>query len=209
MQELVAGIFTWHWFSEPHGYNFNGYLVTAPGGNVCIDPVVPSDADLAFLLRRGVSFIALTNRNHVRAANQVRAATGARTLIHRADAAYARQQGADIDEEVQVADRIGPFVAVGAAGKSPGEIALHWPQRRLLVVGDAVVGKPPGHCAFLPDRVMDDPARLRASVGDFLALDFDVLLVGDGEPILSGARDRLRELIHQFQIPDSKFQGRI
>ncbi len=197
MREIVPGIFTWHWFSEPHGYNFNGYLAVAPGGNVCIDPVTPGEADLAFLGRRGVARIALTNRNHVRAANQVREHTGARTLIHRADAPHARGQGAEIDEEIQVADRVGPFVAVGAAGKSPGEIALHWPQRRLLVVGDAVVGKPPGHCAFLPDRVMDDPARLRASVADLLALDFDTLLVGDGEPILENARERLRELIER------------
>lgn len=195
MREIVPGIFVWHWFSEPHGYNFNGHLVVAAGGNICIDPVTPSDADLAFLSRRGVARIAVTNRNHVRAANLIREATGARTVIHRADAEYARGQGAEIDDELQVADRVGPFVAVGAAGKSPGEVALHWPQRRLLVVGDAVIGKPAGKCAFLPDRVVDDPARLRASVADLLSLDFDVLLVGDGESILSGAQERLRELV--------------
>lgn len=195
MREVVPGIFTWHWFSEPHGYNFNGHFAVTPSGNVCIDPVPPSATDLAFLARCGVAHIALTNRNHVRAANQVRAATGARTVIHRADAEYARSQGAEIDAELQVADRVGPFVAVGAAGKSPGEIALHWPQRRLLLVGDAVVGKPPGHCAFLPDRVMDDPGRLRLSVADFLSLDVDILLVGDGEPILENAKERLRELV--------------
>ncbi len=27
MREIVSGIFTWPWFSEPHGYNFNGHLV--------------------------------------------------------------------------------------------------------------------------------------------------------------------------------------
>ena len=27
MDEIVPDIFTWAWFSEPHGYNFNGYLV--------------------------------------------------------------------------------------------------------------------------------------------------------------------------------------
>ncbi len=31
-----------------------------------------------------------------------------------------------------------------------------------------------------------------------LDLDFDTLLVGDGEPILSGAKDRLRELVTSF-----------
>ena len=27
MQEILTDIFTWAWFSEPHGYNFNGYLI--------------------------------------------------------------------------------------------------------------------------------------------------------------------------------------
>ena len=39
MNEIVTDIFTWAWFSEPHGYNFNGYLVRHPAGNLCIDPV--------------------------------------------------------------------------------------------------------------------------------------------------------------------------
>jgi hypothetical protein len=31
-----------------------------------------------------------------------------------------------------------------------------------------------------------------------LALDFETLLVGDGVPILSGAKERLRELVATF-----------
>ena len=84
------------------------------------------------------------------------------------------------------------------AGKSPGEVALHWPERKILLVGDAVVGHPPGRCKLLPDKVVDDPARLRDSVRALLALDFDILLVGDGDPILDSAKDRLRELVDSF-----------
>src|SRR2546430_1475212 len=95
LREVVSGIFTWSWFSEPHGYDFNGHLVRDyPGGNVCIDPVPPGDDGLDALAREGVGVIALTNRNHVRAAEAVRTRTGARVLIHAADAAYARSQGA-------------------------------------------------------------------------------------------------------------------
>ncbi len=39
MREILSDFFTWPWFSEPHGYNFNGYLIRDPGGNICIDPV--------------------------------------------------------------------------------------------------------------------------------------------------------------------------
>jgi len=198
MQEIVSGIFTWPWFSERHGYNFNGYLVRAAEGNICIDPVEPDAPTLDAIAHFSVKHIVLTNRNHVRAANRVRACTGARTVIHPDDAAHACAQGAIIDGDLQVGQHVGPLVVIGVSGKSPGEVALHWPQRRLLIVGDAVIGSPPGRCGLLPDRVIDDPPRLRASVRQLLDLDFDTLLVGDGSCILTAARDRLRELVTAF-----------
>jgi hypothetical protein len=42
---------------------------------------------------------------------------------------------------------------------------------------------------------MDDPAQLRSSVRALLDVDFDCLLVGDGASILTGAKDRLAELV--------------
>ena len=65
-------------------------------------------------------------------------------------------------------------------------------------VGDAVIGNPPGRCALLREKVMDDPPRLRRSVRALLDLEFDALLFGDGVPILHDARERLRELVATF-----------
>lgn len=198
MQEIVSDIFTWARLSEAHGYNFNGYLVLDGSGNLCIDPVAPSEDALDEIARRGVARILLTNRNHVRAANQVRERTGARTAIHPDDADYARGQGAELDDALRVGEEVGPLVVVGVPGKSPGEVAFHWPARRLLVVGDAVIGNPPGGLGLLRESVMDDPRRLRESVHNLLDLDFDTLLVGDAEPILHGAKDKLTELVDTF-----------
>jgi glyoxylase-like metal-dependent hydrolase (beta-lactamase superfamily II) len=150
------------------------------------------------LARCGVAKILLTNRNHSRAANKVRARTGARTAIHAADAPHARSQGAELDDELKSGQKVGPLIILGVPGKSAGEVAFHWPERKILIVGDAVIGNPPGHCGLLPDRVVDDPACLRASVRGLLALDFDTLLVGDGEPILRSAKERLSELTKTF-----------
>ena len=61
-----------------------------------------------------------------------------------------------------------------------------------------MVGDPPGKCKLLPDKVVDDPTGFRDSARGLLDLDFDILLVGDGVPILSGAKDRLRELVKTF-----------
>ncbi|GIW40854.1 MAG: hypothetical protein KatS3mg076_1431 [Candidatus Binatia bacterium] len=195
MQELLPGVWTWAWFSEPHGYHFRGYFFPLPEGNLCVDPVPPDERTLAELVERGVSKILLTNRNHTRAANAVRGATGARTLVHPADAEHARSMGCVVDGSLLAPGRVGPFEVVPVPGKSPGEVALYWSERKLLLVGDCVVGHPPGSLSLLPERVMDDPARLRESVRSLLELDFDVLLVGDGEPVLGGAARKLRDLV--------------
>ena len=80
MEKILGDVFTWSWFSEPHGYNFNSLLIPDPDGNICIDPVEPNDEVMSELVRTGVSRILLTNRNHVRAANKIRERTGARFL---------------------------------------------------------------------------------------------------------------------------------
>jgi glyoxylase-like metal-dependent hydrolase (beta-lactamase superfamily II) len=198
MREILGDIFTWSRLSEPHGYDFNGHLIRQADGNLCIDPVEPDEAVADEIERLGVARIVLTNRNHSRAANLVRERTGARTAIHPDDAAHARDQGTELDDELRPGDRIGPFAVIGVPGKSPGEVALHWPERRLLLVGDAVIGNPPGRCGLLREAVMDDPSRLRASVRKLLDLDFETLLVGDGVPILQDAKARLEELVETF-----------
>jgi glyoxylase-like metal-dependent hydrolase (beta-lactamase superfamily II) len=200
MNEVLAGVFTWPWFSERFQYDFNGTFVPHPSGNVCIDPVEMTDAVLDELAKLGVARVVLTNRNHTRACNKVRARTGAKVAIHPADAGFARQSnGAEIDEELAIGQTVGPFTVLAAAGKSPGEIALHWKERRILVVGDACVGHPPGKLGLLPEKVMDDPSALRRTLRRLATeVDFDTLLVGDGVPILRGAREALAALVASF-----------
>lgn len=198
MQEIASDIFTWSWFSELHGYDFNGHFIGHSEGNLCIDPVEPSQEDLEAMARLGAERILLTNRNHSRAANLIRLHTEARTAIHPDDAHHARSQGAQIDGALRVGEKIGPLEVIGVPGKSPGEVAFYWRARRVLIVGDAVIGNPPGQCGLLREEVMDDLVALRQSVRKLLDLDFDTLLVGDGVSILQGAKEKLRELVASF-----------
>jgi len=96
---------------------------------------------------------------------------------------------------------VGPFWIVGVPGKSPGEVALHDPLRKLLIVGDAVLGNPPGRLSLLSERGMDDPPRLRVSLRRLLELEFNTVLVGDGVSIREDAHERLRDLVAGFR-PD-------
>jgi glyoxylase-like metal-dependent hydrolase (beta-lactamase superfamily II) len=195
MREIIPGIFTWPWFSARHGYDFNGWVVRHPEGNLCIDPVEMSNEVLEEISAEGVARVLLTNRNHFRASMRVKERTGARIAIHPADAAFARAKGTTVDDELRPGDRVGPLVVVDAQGKSPGEVALHWPERRILFVGDACVGKPPGECALLPDAVIDDKRALIESLRRLGMLEFDALLVGDGAPVLEAGRSALKRLV--------------
>ena len=198
MREILPGIYTWGWRSEPHGYDFNGFLIRRPEGNIVIDPVEPSADDCAAIVLGGARTVLLTNRNHSRRANLVRERTGAVTMIHVSDASHARQQGTIIDAVLTSGQRIGPLVVVGAPGKSPGEITLHWPERRLLFVGDAVIGNPPGKLSLLREQVLDDPGQLRESVRALLKLDVQVLLLADGTACCDDASGCLQELVEGF-----------
>ena len=192
MQEIVPDVLTWSRLSERHGYDFNGHLVRHPEGNLCIDPVEPSAAELDQLAEIGATRIVLTNRNHTRATNLMRHGS-APVPIHPDDADYARGQGAEIDDALAVGDRLGPLQVVGVPGKSRrGRAVLGGTQaadRRRRA--DRQSARP---LRVTAEKVMDNPVQLKQSITKLLALDFDTLLMGDGVSILAHGKDRLREL---------------
>jgi glyoxylase-like metal-dependent hydrolase (beta-lactamase superfamily II) len=119
--------------------------------------------------------------------------------VHPADAEFVRKQGVAVDEDLAHGQKIGPFAVLDAHGKSPGEIALHWPERRLLILGDACVGKTPGALSLLSPKVIDDLPALQASIRRISQLDVDAVLVGDGASILNGGSAALRLLAGSFK----------
>src|SRR2546423_15310438 len=98
LREVLPGIFTWPWFAERFGYDFNGYLLD----DVAVDPVTMSDEVQEELAARGVARIVLTNRNHFRDAEKLRQRTGARVAVHPADAAFVREKGVVVDDELAI-----------------------------------------------------------------------------------------------------------
>lgn len=197
-REIVPGILTWQWFSERNGYDFNGMLLLHGGGNVAVDPVDMPEDVLDQLAGAGVSRIVLTNRNHFRAAAKLKAKTSARVAVHPADAAFVRGQGVEVDDDLALGARLAGFEVLDASGKSPGEVALWNAERRILVVGDACVGKPPGQLALLPPKVIDDLPRLKDSLRRLAELPAEMVLVGDGAPVLRSGREALQALVRTF-----------
>lgn len=194
MQEIIPGIHTWSVFSQERGIRFNGYAVETHEGTVLVDPVEPTEEGWG-ALDQLVPFegVYVTNRNHSRAADRIRGRYGVPVLIHEADAERAE---VDADETLGGGEVIGSEVAlVHVPGKSPGEIAFHVTSARAVIVGDLVVGEPAGGLSTYPESVLDDPAELRRSAAKLLELDFDALLLCDGEPLVTGGRDALARFL--------------
>ena len=186
MIRLLDGVFMWSRFNPEKRFNFNGHVLKTATGVVMVDPVALSEEDLAYLDAAGLKpdALVITNRNHLRSREQVLSRWKVPTVLHEAEAPEA---GVPADRMVRDGDDLFGLRVVHVPGKSPGEIALLWPERRALLVGDALIS-PYGKIKTVPDEKMDNPALMRISLGRFKTLDFDALLVGDGDPIVKGAK---------------------
>jgi len=144
-------------------------------GDICIDPVEASAADLDEIARARPSRVLLT-KSQPRAA---RGQPGARAH-RRPDRDSSGRRGLRAQPRRHHRRRTARGRARRPAGPSSrcpasprARVALHWPERKILVVGDAVIGNPPGRCGLLRHQVMDDPPCLRESVRSLLTIDFD------------------------------------
>jgi hypothetical protein len=65
----------------------------------------------------------------------------------------------------------------------------------VLIVGDGVIGDPPGSLRLLPPEKYANIAQAREGLRRLLKYTFDSLLVGDGTSILTGAKPVLEQTL--------------
>ena len=176
------------------GYAFNGYAIATEEGTVVIDPPEPvQDGWEVIDLLEPFASVWSTNRNHSRAAAAFRERYGTTVYAHEADAG---KLDAGADQTVRGGEQLpGDIELIHVPGKSPGEIAFHLPRSRALVVGDLVIGVPAGELSTYPDKVIDDKDELLRSAARLLEYDFDALLLCDGDPFISGGKQKLQEFV--------------
>jgi glyoxylase-like metal-dependent hydrolase (beta-lactamase superfamily II) len=192
----LDNFYSWSVFSEQRQIDFSGHLWVRDEGNVIIDPVAISDSDLAQLMELGgAALIVATNRDHARMTAFFRDQTGAAVAAHEEDVS---SFSFTIDRRLTNGEEVVPGMKVVHLrhGKSPGEIALVWPELRAAFVSDLVWGGPSGSLSFLPDEVLADPPRAALELRKLLAYpDLETVLVGDGDSIFGNGRQRLLECL--------------
>jgi glyoxylase-like metal-dependent hydrolase (beta-lactamase superfamily II) len=212
MREILPGIFTWGATYPDRPWDLNGYAITLNDGCVVlVDPPAPEEGDWpSFEALKPFAKIVLTNRDHVRDAELFRMRYGA-GLVAGADE-VTQLAPVTIDEVVREGDLVaGALRVIHLPGKSPGEIGLYFEPGHhaisretggILLLGDAIIGHPPGALGLIPEHKLDNPSKLKQSLCKLLDYDFDVLLLCDGQPVLSGGKLKVSEFLNT-QPPSS------
>ena len=200
MDEILKDVYTWSVFSEEKTLNFNGYFIPTQHplfGNVVIDPPPVSDLDLTQMETLGsVQHILITNRNHIRWSRELQEKFDAEIRMNFADA-----QSEDMisDHNFSDGDMLAGFLkaVVIPDNKSPGETALYWEEKKILFLGDALIGKPPGEVSLLPPEKYADIEKARSGIKVLDPLNFNSVLMGDGEPVLTGGKKAIERFFNK------------
>lgn len=189
LKQLLPTIWQWSWFSEEKHLDFNGLLLAIGEHRLLVDPPPMSEEDATQITRGGrIDYVVITNRDHLREATTCKSRFGCQVWVPEIDAP---QMEINADKTYKDGELLpGGIWAVHLKDqKSPGECALYVQQNNgIMIVGDALIGKPPGSVSMLPPEKFADPAKAREGLRRLLKYNFNSLLVGDGASILSGAK---------------------
>lgn len=196
MKQLLPGIWQWSWFSDEKQLDFNGLFLVVGEHKIVVDPPPMTDEARSFIRRNGpVDYLVVTNRDHVREAAACQAEFECRLFVPEADAAHIDLTPTNTYKDGELLPG-GVWVIQLKDQKSPGESALFIQQGRgLLIVGDALIGKPAGNVSLLPAEKYADAGKAKEGLRRLLKYEFDSLLVGDGASIMTGGKAAVERVL--------------
>ena len=196
MKQLLPGMWQWSSFSEEKQLDFNGLFLMIGEHKVLIDPP-PMTAEASTFIRRNgpVDYIVVTNRDHTRQAAAYQTEFKCQLQVPDADAAQLDLTPTKTFKDGELLPG-GMWVIQLKDQKSPGESALFIQQGRgVLIVGDALIGKPAGAVSLLPADRYADVKKAKEGLQRLLKYQFESLLVGDGTSILAAAKQPVERLL--------------
>jgi uncharacterized cupin superfamily protein len=198
MQKLaLPHAYSWSRWQPDRGMYFNSHLFVTEAGNVAVDPLPlePGDAD-AIAALGGVGSIVVTNRDHLRDAAALRERFGAALATSQSEASLL---GVAVDRLLADGEEVFPGATVVALEhqKTRGEFAIHLRKPGVVLVGDALIGAPVGALSILPDDRYEDVKGAILALRRLCALQPEILLVGDGTSLWSGATRAIGKLLFE------------
>jgi hypothetical protein len=197
MNEIAPGL--WHWTArhEHIGSEVSSYYLLSE--RVLIDPMIPAEGVEWFEKNGAPEHVLLTNRHHDRHSWRLREAFGC--TVHCVRNGLYELEGRGPVEPFDFGDELpGGVVVHEVDAICPDETALHLTGHGALACADGVIRSSAGdELAFVPDWLMDEPEDtkrgLREAYERLLELDFDVLLLAHGQPVVSDGKQALRKFV--------------
>lgn len=188
-------LYGWSEFNTDRNIDFHSVLWVRDEGNVAIDPLSLTAHDESHLNELGgLALILLTNSDHVRAAAELREATGAKVLGPAGESAnFPLECDGWLDDGDEPAPGLVARVVNGS--KTPGELAFVL-ENTTLITGDLIRAHEAGRLCVLPDAKLEDRAAALASVARLVELGpYEAVLPGDGWPVFRDGSRALSELL--------------
>lgn len=192
---VIEDIWLWSDYSEEHALHANGYLVqTADGKSFMVDPPCAGPEVLdSFKPLPEPQFIIITNRDHERCAQPFREALRIPVYASKSDAPL---MSLAIDRVLEDGDPIAGWQVIQLENqKSPGEIALYNVEKRILILGDALIGMPLHELSMLPDSEYVSKDAAREGLSRLLSLDVRVVLPCHGDPVMLNTSSMMKEAV--------------
>ena len=149
------------------------------------------------MIRRNgpLDYIIVTNRDHAREAAAVQAEFKCQLYVPELDVPQMELKLTRTFKDQELLPG-GIWVVQLKDQKSPGESALFIQQGKgLLILGDALIGKPAGALSMLPAEKYADRERAKDGLRRLLKYSFDTVLVGDGVSIMAGAKAAVEQAL--------------
>lgn len=179
LEPVTRGTWIWRLYDPAVKADLFSTAISTVRGIYLVDPVPLAADAISELNGQGtIAGIVVTNENHERAAED-----------------FARQ----FQVPVYNRSRIGPGLsAISIDGAPAGEIAVYCDEDGgTLIIGDALINFEPYGLALLPSKYCSNAKLMRKSLPKLLDYSFERMLFAHGAPILSGARQRLEQLLEK------------
>ena len=194
MEEVLPGIFHWTAVHPKIGLEVSSHFVS--GSGTAFDPLLP-DEGIEWFDGRDVRRVILSNRHHLRHAEQLAERYGCPILCH--ETGLHEFEGGPEVEGFAFGDSVAADVtALEMDAICPEDTVLQIDAGGgVLLFADSLINY--GEVGFVPDNLIgDEPERvkerIRGRAAALAELDFTHLLFAHGAPLLERGREALAEV---------------
>ncbi len=201
IKETLPGLYGWSEYNQEKKLEFNGLLIVGKGESVIIDPPdleKNDEVELKNIIGSHSSSplkgILLTNVHHERASSLLKNKFSVPVWVNKLDKETLEES---TDNTFVGGESL--FCGIQAIQlehqKTPGETAFYIKDQKIMILGDALIGKIPGQVNMLPPDKYHDPVKAKLGLKQLLEYDFETLLVGDGTSILKEAKEAVKNFL--------------